>query len=112
MKYKDYIKDVSAGSLVYYYNMTNLSELVELGASLPPDQNLEENGFINLNMSDEIDVLKAQKLCCEIPRIVANQRDFYDIKKFSYYPKDYDYHVFMDEVSKCDPKELPFRVEP
>lgn len=111
-KYKDYIKDVSAGSLVYYYNMTNLSELVELGASLPPDQNLEENGFINLNMSDEIDVLKAQKLCCEIPRIVANQRDFYDIKKFSYYPKDYDYHVFMDEVSKCDPKELPFRVEP
>lgn len=110
-KHKNQIKDVSAGSLVYYYNMTNLQELIDLGASIPSGQDLEENGFMNLNMSSEIDVAKAQELCCEIPRIVANQRDFYDIKKFSYYPQSYDYSAFMQDVRKCNLKDLPFRVE-
>ena len=110
-KYKNYIKDISAGSLVYYYNMNNLSELIKLGASVPFDQNLEENGFANLNMSDEVDVSIAQEICCTIPRIVANQRDFYDIKKFSYYSQDYNYNSFLRDVSKCNPRELPFRVE-
>lgn len=108
---KAYIKDVSAGSLVYYYNMTNISELIQLGASIPPNQNLDEYGFLNLNLSEEINIFKAQQICCDIPKIVANQKDFYDIKRFSYYPPNYSYEAFMNDVHKCNPKELPFRIE-
>ena len=108
--HKDYIKDVSAGGLVYYHNMDNISELERQGASIPCDEDFEKNGFVNLNLSPEIDKRQAKQLSVSIPKIVADQRDFFDIKTFSYYPKDYKYEDFISDLEQCDPEELPFRV--
>lgn len=110
--HRNCIKDVSAGSLVYYHNMDNISELMQMGASIPEDEDFENEGFATLHLSSEIDKSEAGRLCLEIPKIVADQRDFFDIKTFSYYPSSYTYEDFMKDVRQCDPNELPFRIEP
>lgn len=109
--HKDCIKDISAGSLVYYHNMDNLSELEQLGASIAEGDNFEENGFAILNLSPDISKERAAKLCQEIPRLIANQRDFYDMKLFSYYPSSYSYEEFLQDVRKCVPQDLPFYID-
>lgn len=109
--HKDCIKDISAGSLVYYYNMNNLSELEQLGASIAEGDRFEDKGFAILNLSLDISKERATKLCQEIPRLIANQRDFYDIKSFSYYPDRYSYKEFLQDMRSCDPQDLPFYID-
>ena len=105
-----YIKDVSAGPLVYYRNMDNLDELKHFGASIPEDQDLAANGYAFLNLSAEVDKAFAIKKCIDIPRIVATQKDFFDVKSFSYYPSSYTYSAFVKDVKKCNPQDLPFKI--
>jgi len=111
LRHKACIKDISAGSLVYYYNMDNLRELEQLGASISADDHFEDDGFAMMNLSPEIPKEKAAELCLEIPQLIASQRDFYDVKSFSYYPSSYSYDDFMRDVRMCSPRELPFYVE-
>lgn len=109
--HKDCIKDISAGSLVYYHNMDNLSELEQFGSSIAAEDHFEDNGFAILNLSPDISKERASKLCQEIPQLIANQRDFYDIKSFSYYPDSYSYKEFLQDIRRCDPQDLPFCID-
>lgn len=112
-EHKSKIKDVSASGLVYYQNMGegSLNALIKEGASLANQQQLKECGFSSLNLSSEISARSAEQIAVEIPRIVANQRDFFDIKKISYFENGYTYPMFLEDLKKCDPAELPFRIE-
>lgn len=105
---KKYIKDVSVGSLVYYKNMDNLEELMSYGATLQSIDSLENEGFSYLNLSDDINVEKANEICLQISKLIATQKDFYDIKSFSYYPATYSYENFLSDLDYCDIKQLPF----
>lgn len=109
--HKNYIKDISAGSLVYYHNMDNLSELEQLGASIAEGDDFQDNGFAILNLSPDISKERAAQLCREIPQLIANQRDFYDMKSFSYYPSSYSYEQFLQDAKSCDPNDLPFYID-
>lgn len=91
---RELIKDVSVSSLVYYYNMDAVSELERLGASVPDGEDVAETGYADLNLSDSIDRDTAKRLSVEIPRLLANQRDFYEIKAISYFEPDYTYPDF------------------
>ena len=108
---KELIKDVSVSSLVYYYNMDSISELEQLGATIPEGENIENTGYINLNLSKSIDRDIARQLSIQIPKLIANQRDFYDIKAISYFEPDYTYSEFINDIKQCDITELPFTVE-
>ena len=108
---KDLIKDVSVSSLVYYYNMDSISELKKLGASIPVGENIEKNGYVDLNLSNSIDRDTAKKISTEIPRLIANQKDFYDIKAISYFEPDYTYSDFMKDLEVCNPSDLPFFID-
>lgn len=109
--HQDCIKGISAGSLVYYHNMDNLSELEQLGASIAEGDHFEDNGFAMLNLSPDISKERAAKLCQEIPQLIVNQRDFYDIKAFSYYPNSYSYEAFLQDMRSCEPQSLPFYID-
>ena len=108
---KDLIKDVSVSSLVYYYNMDSISELKKLGASIPVGDNIEKNGYVDLNLSNSIDRDAAKRISTEIPRLIANQKDFYDIKAISYFEPDYTYSDFMKDLEVCNPSDLPFFID-
>ena len=109
--HKDLIKDVSVSSLVYYYNMDSIEELQKLGASIPKGEDISTKGYINLDLSPEINYATAQKYAVEIPKLIANQRDFYDIKAISYFDPTYTYSDFLKDVEKCNLDDLPFSVE-
>lgn len=108
---RELIKDVSVSSLVYYYNMDSIFELQELGASIPNGSNIENLGYINLDLSPEIDHLEAHRISTQIPKYIANQKDFYEIKAISYFERDYTYSSFLEDLKKCDIAELPFIID-
>lgn len=108
--HKELIKDVSVSSLVYYKNMKNISEILALGASIPEQQTIDEFGYINLNLSPEIDYETARRYTLTIPQMIADQRDFYDIKSISYFSSGYTYEQFKEDIKLCDREELPFTI--
>lgn len=108
---KDIIKDVSVSSLVYYYNMDSLTELQKLGASIPNGEDVLNTGYIDLNLSDSINKDTAKRISVDIPKLIANQRDFYDVKAISYFEPGYTYDEFIKDVSICDYSSLPFSIE-
>jgi len=110
-EHSELIKDVSVSSLIYYKNMKNISEILELGARIPTGKSIEESGYINLDLSSEIDFETAREFAIKIPRIVANQRDFYDIKTISYFSSKYTYSQFIEDLKLCNMLKLPFRVD-
>ena len=91
--------------------MDSLDGLKNFGASIPPGEDIEENGFVELNLSDEIGISAAKKLTIEIPKLIANQREFYDIKAISYFEPDYTYSEFINDIKLCNIAELPFSVD-
>lgn len=107
-EHRSEIKDVSISSLVYYRNMKNLKELIEEGAKIPLNHSLEEYGYIELDLSDEISFSDAKKYLNRIPKLVANQRDFYDVKSIAYFSPGYSYNDFLTDVKRCSIDELPF----
>lgn len=109
---KELIKDISVSSLVYYGNMDSISALKELGASIPAGEDITKTGYVDLDLSGDIDRDTARRLSVEIPKLIANQRDFYDIKAISYFEPDYTYSDFLRDLASCDLSELPFSVEP
>lgn len=110
-KHSALIKDVSVSNLVYYKNMGNINELINNGASIPKGEAVDESGYLNLNLSDEISYDIAKVYAIQMPKIVANQRDFYDIKSITYFSPDYSYTDFLNDLKRCDARKLPFRVE-
>ena len=108
---KELIKDVSVSSLVYYYNMDSIFDLQKLGASIPLGKDIAKTGYVDLNLSDSIDWETAKDLSIEIPKLLANQKDFYDIKAISYFEPDYTYVEFINDLKSCDHSQLPFSID-
>ena len=110
-RHKKQIKGISANGLVYYHNMSSYAELAALGASFPENNQFEEEGYCALNLSPEISAADAVKIGRRLSGIVADQRDFYDLKAFSYFEPGYSYEEFLEDLHSCDAAALPFRVE-
>ena len=108
---KELIKDVSVSSLVYYFNMDSISELQKMGASIPVGEDITKTGYVDLNLSDSINRDTAKMFSVEIPKLIANQRDFYDIKAISYFEPDYTYSDFIQDLKACNPSDLPFSID-
>lgn len=108
---KDLIKSVSVSGLTHYYNMGSLKPFLALGASVPEGASLDTQGYVDLNLSPELPRDEVRRLCVQIPKLICNQRDYFDIKSICYFDNDYTYEQFLRDVDQCDPKQLPFRVE-
>ena len=91
--------------------MDSIKELQKLGASIPAGEDISNTGFVDLNLSETIDRDAVKKLSVEIPKLIANQRDFYDIKAISYFEPNYTYSHFIQDIKTCNSSDLPVFVK-
>ena len=81
-----------------------------MGATIPNIAEYQKNGLIGMNLSPEISRETALTLCREIPKQIMSAKDYYDIKAHSYFEIGYNYEDFLDDLQKCNPEKLPFRL--
>jgi hypothetical protein len=60
--------------------------------------------------SAEIDAGAAEAISIDISRRYMSQDDYFDLKGFSYYPRNYRRIDFDADVQASDSNRLPFRV--
>lgn len=108
-----YLKGVSVGPVVVYgppsHSEEFLGELAEFGARPVEVSSAEERGVTQVHLSAEINQEQAEIESIRLSRRYMTQDDYFDLKRFSYYPRDYSEEQFRRDVADCDPQRLPFR---
>lgn len=99
--HKSFIKGVSVYPLVVYGTNEEttqfLNEIRLLGAT-PINNTTNNNGITELNLSSTINILTSKILSTQISNEFMSINDYFDLKKFNYFPKSFnknDYHVFL-----------------
>ena len=87
-----------------------MTELSALGASPVDASSIDREGFAHLHLSREIDRDRVQALTNEIARDHMNDRDYYDLKAFSYLPRGYTYGDFREDLADAGQDSVPFRI--
>lgn len=112
-QHADVIKGVSVGPVIVFGPPRQaaplLRELARLGASPVDAHNADVTGVTQLNLSSEIDAAEAERLSLELSRRYMNANDYFDLKAFSYYPRDYTRLDFDRDLAASEPTRLPFR---
>ena len=108
----DCIKGVSSGP-VMLFGMDGdagylLPEYSALGARRDTSRSSDPEGVTRLHLSDDIDSDESESIALDISRRYMSSRDYYDLKSFSYFPRDYSYSDFMDDVAIVDSESIPF----
>ncbi|HUW10617.1 MAG TPA: radical SAM protein [Anaerolineae bacterium] len=111
---KECLKGVSVGPLVVFGHTEEtrryLDSLRPLGA-LPVDEDaLERVGYSELHLSRSLDGSGARATALILSRQFMTDRDYYDLKSFTYFPRSFSFDDFTSIVSATDPATLPFRV--
>ena len=111
---RNYIKGLSVYPTIIYgsdiHAMRFSKEIEKFGASTLNDK-IETSGITNLNLSTEINFEKAKQLSINIGKKFMSHKDYFDLKSFSYYPRNYTYDDFMKYILKIEDKNLPFRLD-
>jgi radical SAM superfamily enzyme YgiQ (UPF0313 family) len=97
-EHKDFIKGVSVGPVIVYGWQDDineyLKELYTYGASSYESPIL---GVTHLNLSGEINYKESLKLSKFISDRYMTRKDYYDLKSFSYFARDYSYDDFLKD---------------
>ena len=111
---KSYFKGLSVYPTLIYgsdkYAVDFLKEIEEFGATAINGK-IEDNCITNLNLSEEINYEKAKQLSILIGKEFMYKEDYFDLKSFSYYPRDYTYNDFINHISKIEEEYLPFSMQ-
>lgn len=111
---KNYFKGLSVYPTIIYgsdfYAFNFLKEIEKLGASTLNGK-IEDSGITNLNLSNEINFEKAKQLSIKISKKFMSHQDYFDLKSFSYYPKNYTYNDFIKHLLKIEEEYLPFSLK-
>ena len=108
---KVHIKGISVNPLfIYkYYGVYDfLNSIQKLGASMLDYSSLEEKGYAFLNLSNSISYSKSNEICLEMRKEMMNERDYYDLKSFSYFDRFYSYKDFTNDIDSMNLDSLPF----
>jgi len=114
-KHKKYIKGISAYPMVIYGTDYHahyfLMQIKKLGASsIDNDNKINNIGITELNLSKEITNQKAKDIAIQISKRYMSSRDYYDLKSFNYFPRDYTYSDFNSSIRLVNKNKLPFNV--
>lgn len=104
------IRFISVSSLVWYRANGDLDSLLALGAKIPENiqNSFQGEGYINLDLSEEISHNKALSIGFEISRMFTSHRDYFTIKSIGYFERGYTYETFLDDIHDTNPVHLPF----
>jgi len=109
--HKTFIKGLSINPIfIYRYNGVDkfLKILNQAGASLVQENSLSEFGYARLNLSDTISFEKANELSLEIRREIVSDKNYFELKSFSYFDRFYSSADFKKDVQSMGDNSLPF----
>ena len=108
-KNKALIKGISANSqVVYGYDNTIMNVLKYNGSSFTEHFSLENDGYAYINLSEEIDYEVAKNICLEMSRLVMNDIDYFELKKYGYFPRNYTFEDYKKDIAGLNSSILPF----
>jgi hypothetical protein len=107
------IKGVSVGPVVAYgppkHIAPFLAEVAALGGGVTDPAAAKRHGITHLHLSPSISADDAEAASLALSRQHMSAQDYFDLKSFSYYPRDYDRATFDSDVAASDVALLPFR---
>jgi hypothetical protein len=107
------IKGVSVGPVVAYgpprHVAPFLAELSTRGARVVDCASADREGITQLHLSAEIDAPAAEQISLDLSRRYMSADDYFDLKSFSYYPRDYTRAEFDQDVAGSSLDRRPFR---
>jgi hypothetical protein len=113
-RHRKCIKGVSVGAVTVYGHDLEahryLTELSALGASPVDSSSIDRDGYAHLHLSREIDHDRVEVVATEIARDLMSDRDYYDLKVFSYLPRGYTYEDFRVDLAGAGNDRVPFRI--
>ncbi|MFH1718900.1 MAG: B12-binding domain-containing radical SAM protein [Planctomycetota bacterium] len=97
------IKGVSSGSLILFETQDKVeravSEFRSLGTSLAYPEMGDPDGVFRLNLSDEISYDVAEEYSSDICKMFMSDEDYFDLKSFCYFPRDYRYVDYRADIA-------------
>ena len=110
-KNRKYIKGITSNCETIYGPNNNLMEHLEaLGATYVNDNDLQEKGYAFINLSNEINHSLAKEIARDLSRHIMTAEDYYDLKKYGYFPRNYSKKQFYADLNETNQDELPFRI--
>ena len=112
--HKELIKGISVGPVVVFgppkSSVGFLKKMKENGGSLVFEDSIEKTGIGHIHPSTSISQRDAEDMSLETSKKYMTQVDYFDLKSFSYYPRDYRYNDFLNDVDISEKQKLPFRL--
>lgn len=107
---KNVIKGISVNPVTLYGFDANL-ESISTPEMIDKDYNsLLMNGYINFDLSPEIDKRNIESIMRELTQYFMTAKDYYELKSYTYYPTDYTYDKFILEIKELEKSKLPFKL--
>lgn len=107
------IKGISVGPVVVFGSPKTakgfISEIHEAGGALVCDGDNEASGISQIHPSVDISAQDAEDLSLYASKRYMSKQDYFDLKSFSYYPRNYTYSEFELDVEQSSNARLPFR---
>ncbi|SIO96739.1 radical SAM protein [Vibrio spartinae] len=99
-QHRNYIKGVSVGPVLAFGWDNKKSDFIKslfsLGASVSDENSF--TGVTSFNLSASIDHKESLKISKELSRDFMTARDYFDLKSFSYFSRDYTYSDFVQDI--------------
>ena len=112
--HRECIKGVSVNPLTVYGHDVSakqfLDEVSQWGARPVDSIAWMATGLTQLHLSDVIDYDMSMELCRLISKQFMSDRDYYDLKSFSYFPRSMSYAKFRELIEKVSHSDWPFTV--
>ncbi len=114
-EYSSAIAGVSVGPVLAYGPPKTADILIQdwrlLGARPVDSDSATRTGITTMHLSDDFDAKNAEAASIALSRRYMNSNDYFDLKSFSYYPRDYGRTDFERDVALSAPSLLPFTVD-
>lgn len=108
---RKYIKGISSNCETIYGPNNKLIKLLEpLGATYVNDDDLWEKGYANINLSSDMKYSLAKEIARDLSRLIMSADDYFDLKKYGYFPRNYSKEQFLGDLKGIDPDKLPFLI--
>jgi radical SAM superfamily enzyme YgiQ (UPF0313 family) len=99
-KHKKYIKGVSVGPVIAFGWKDDIKGYIEqLSKYGTTFSHSPAIGIAHLNLSSEIGYEKSISLSNQLSREFMTAKDYFDLKSFSYFSRDYLYRNFLKDIS-------------
>jgi hypothetical protein len=98
------IKGVSVGSLILFKTQDEIKPAIDefknIGTSLAKPKPGDPEGVNRLNLSNEISFDVAEKYSSDICKMFMSEDDYFVLKSFCYFPRDYKYADYQADIAE------------